>query len=187
MPAPWPGWTRSGLAVTPSVEAALKAQPTDVYIDYTHPSAVKANVLTALELGVPAVVGTSGLHRGRLCARSPSSRSKQGLGVVASGNFSLTASLLHALLAAGGAACAGLRDHRLCQIHQARRAVRHRAGTGRAPGHDPAERAGRADRQDHRPARKRAAPMSAAAASMRCACRATCWRSKRSSARRASA
>src|SRR5687768_13643155 len=55
------GREATGLAVSDSVEAALKAGPTDVYIDYTHPGAVKANVLTALKLGVPAIVGTSGL------------------------------------------------------------------------------------------------------------------------------
>src|SRR5688572_23514817 len=49
------------VAISPSVEAALTAQSADVYIDYTHPSAVKANVLKALEMGVPAVIGTSGL------------------------------------------------------------------------------------------------------------------------------
>ena len=50
-----------GLPVEDSVEAALKAGTTHVYVDYTHPSSVKANVLTALEHGVPAIVGTSGL------------------------------------------------------------------------------------------------------------------------------
>lgn len=90
-----------GLAVAAGVEAALKAAPTDVYVDYTHPSAVKANVMTALELGVPAIVGTSGLTASDY-AEIAKVAERQGLGVVASGNFSLTAALLQrfALMAA---------------------------------------------------------------------------------------
>lgn len=82
-----------GVSVSPSVEAALKSQPTDVYIDYTHPSAVKSNVLRALELGVPAVIGTSGLGAADY-AEIAKAADAHGLGVVASGNFSVTASLL---------------------------------------------------------------------------------------------
>ncbi len=82
-----------GLPVSASVEAALMAEPTDVYIDYTHPSAVKANVLKALEMGVPAVIGTSGLAAADF-DQIASQAERQGLGVVASGNFSITASLL---------------------------------------------------------------------------------------------
>lgn len=90
-----------GLTVSADVRSALTAMPTDVYIDYTQPDAVKANIFTALELGVPVVVGTSGLgdeDYKEIAARAE----QQGLGVVASGNFSLTASLLQrfALLAA---------------------------------------------------------------------------------------
>lgn len=82
-----------GVPVAASVEAALKAEPTDVYIDYTHPSVVKANVMKALELGVPAVVGTSGLSAADYDEIAKFA-DRQGLGVVASGNFSITASLL---------------------------------------------------------------------------------------------
>ncbi|WP_374308043.1 4-hydroxy-tetrahydrodipicolinate reductase [Dongia sp.] len=82
-----------GVLVSGSVEEALKAEPTDVYVDYTHPSAVKANVLKALELGVPVVVGTSGLSAAEYDEIAKAA-DKQGLGVVASGNFSITASLL---------------------------------------------------------------------------------------------
>lgn len=91
-----------GVAVSPSVADALKATPTDVYIDYTHPSAVKGNVLKALEMGVPAVIGTSGLAAADY-AEIAKAADAQGLGVVASGNFSITASLLtrFSLLAAG--------------------------------------------------------------------------------------
>ena len=82
-----------GLSVEDSVEAALKAGTTDVYVDYTHPGAVKANVLTALNDGVPAIVGTSGLSATDYAEIAKVAEAR-GLGVVASGNFSLTAALL---------------------------------------------------------------------------------------------
>jgi 4-hydroxy-tetrahydrodipicolinate reductase len=82
-----------GVKVAASVADALSVNHTDVYVDYTHPSAVKANVLTALDMGVAVVVGTSGMSPEDY--REISAKAdKQGLGVVASGNFSLTASLL---------------------------------------------------------------------------------------------
>lgn len=94
------GRDKLGVAVSADVATALK-QPTDVYLDYTHPGAVKENTLTALKLGVPVIVGTSGLSAEDY-AEIAAVADKQGLGVVASGNFSLTASLLQrfALLAA---------------------------------------------------------------------------------------
>lgn len=82
-----------GVRVAASVADALSARTTDVYIDYTHPSAVKANVMTALDMGVPVVVGTSGLGAADY-AEIAAKADRQGLGVVASGNFSLTACLL---------------------------------------------------------------------------------------------
>ncbi len=90
-----------GLPIAASVEEALKAGNTDVYLDYTHPGVVKANVLTALKLGVPVIVGTSGLTASDY-AEIARAADHQGLGVVASGNFSLTAALLQrfALMAA---------------------------------------------------------------------------------------
>ncbi len=91
----------TGIAISSDVRSALRTNPTDVYIDYTHPSAVKANTLTALDMGVPVIIGTSGLGAEDY-ADIAAKADKQGLGVVASGNFSLTASLLQrfALLAA---------------------------------------------------------------------------------------
>ena len=82
-----------GVTVTASVAEALSARTADVYVDYTHPASVKANVMTALDMGVAAVVGTSGMSAAdyaEIAARAQ----QQGLGVVASGNFSLTAALL---------------------------------------------------------------------------------------------
>ena len=82
-----------GVTVAASVADALSANNTDVYIDYTHPSAVKANVLTALDMGVAAIVGTSGLSAADYREIALKAE-QQGLGVVASGNFSLTACLM---------------------------------------------------------------------------------------------
>jgi len=82
-----------GIKVAVTVAEALSAHTTDVYIDYTHPTSVKANVLTALDMGVAAVVGTSGMSAADY-QEIQAKAEKQGLGVVASGNFSLTASLL---------------------------------------------------------------------------------------------
>jgi 4-hydroxy-tetrahydrodipicolinate reductase len=82
-----------GLAVADSVEAALKAGTTQVYVDYTHPGVVKANVLAALAHGVPAIVGTSGLSAADYAEIAKVAEAR-GVGVVASGNFSITAALL---------------------------------------------------------------------------------------------
>ncbi len=81
-----------GVAITADPGEALSPKP-DVWIDYTHPSAVKEHALAALQGGVRVVIGTSGLDeddyreitKAALGARS---------GVIAAGNFSLTAALL---------------------------------------------------------------------------------------------
>jgi 4-hydroxy-tetrahydrodipicolinate reductase len=81
------------VTIAASVADALSARNADVYIDYTHPNSVKHNILTALDMGVAAVVGTSGMSAEdyrEIAAKAE----KQGIGVVASGNFSLTACLL---------------------------------------------------------------------------------------------
>ena len=85
------GTPAMGLLVSASVEEALQA-PTDVFIDYSHPSAVKAHVLKALGLGVAAVIGTSGLTPEDF-GEIRQVAEQRGLGVVAAGNFSLTAAL----------------------------------------------------------------------------------------------
>ncbi|WP_119458896.1 4-hydroxy-tetrahydrodipicolinate reductase [Rhodospirillaceae bacterium SYSU D60014] len=89
-----------GVALSASVADAL-AVPTDVLIDYTHPTAVKAHVLAAVERGVAAIVGTSGLTAADYDEIDRAARDR-GVGVVAAGNFSLTATLLQhfALIAA---------------------------------------------------------------------------------------
>ena len=73
----------------------------EVLVDYTSATAVKANVLAAVEAGVAVVVGTSGLTAGDF-AEIDSAARERSVGVVASGNFSLTAAMCQAgaLLAA---------------------------------------------------------------------------------------
>jgi 4-hydroxy-tetrahydrodipicolinate reductase len=88
------------VAIAGSVAEALET-PTDVLIDYTHPGAVKANAVAAIAAGVRVVIGTSGLGAEDYAELDKAARAK-GIGVIASGNFSLTAALLQrfALIAA---------------------------------------------------------------------------------------
>ena len=73
----------------------------DVLIDYTSPAVVKDNTLAAIEAGVAVVIGTSGLTASDYAEIDRAARDRS-VGVVASGNFSLTAAMCHAaaLLAA---------------------------------------------------------------------------------------
>ena len=66
--------------------------PTDVLIDYTRHDAVKAHTLTALAQGVRVVIGTSGLT-GAHFDKIDQAATERGLGVIAAGNFSITAAL----------------------------------------------------------------------------------------------
>ncbi|HYD98872.1 MAG TPA: 4-hydroxy-tetrahydrodipicolinate reductase [Alphaproteobacteria bacterium] len=94
------GGAGAGVTVSATVEEAL-ATPADVFIDYTKPHVVKGHVLAALGRGVAAVVGTSGLNAADY-AEIEAAAAARGVGVVAAGNFSLTAALLQhfALIAA---------------------------------------------------------------------------------------
>lgn len=82
-----------------SVREALEG--TDVLIDYTSATAVKANTMAAIEAGVAVVIGSSGLTAMDFTEIDSAAR-ERSLGVVASGNFSLTAAMCQAaaLLAA---------------------------------------------------------------------------------------
>jgi 4-hydroxy-tetrahydrodipicolinate reductase len=88
-----------GVPVFGSVAEALDG--IDVLIDYTHASAVKANVLAAVDAGVAVVIGSSGLTADDFDEIDAAAR-ERSVGVVASGNFSLTAAMCQAaaLLAA---------------------------------------------------------------------------------------
>jgi 4-hydroxy-tetrahydrodipicolinate reductase len=85
------GLPHAGIRIAGTVEEALR-EPTDVLIDYTRPDAVKAHTLAALALGVRAVIGTSGLTAADYEEIDRAARERD-LGVIAAGNFSLTAAL----------------------------------------------------------------------------------------------
>jgi 4-hydroxy-tetrahydrodipicolinate reductase len=92
----------SGVTIAASVAEALEAAPhTEVLIDYTAPQAVRGHVDEALRLGVGVVVGTSGLT-GEDYAELDTLARELGVGVIASGNFSVMVAVLQhaALLAA---------------------------------------------------------------------------------------
>ena len=73
----------------------------DVLVDYTSATAVRANTLAAIDAGVAVVIGSSGLTAADFDAIDAAAR-ERSVGVVASGNFSLTAAMCQAaaLLAA---------------------------------------------------------------------------------------
>jgi 4-hydroxy-tetrahydrodipicolinate reductase len=75
-----------------TLEEAL-AVPSDVVIDYTKPLAVKPHTLTALAGGRHVVIGTSGLGPDDFAEIDAAARAA-GKGVIAAGNFSITAILL---------------------------------------------------------------------------------------------
>jgi 4-hydroxy-tetrahydrodipicolinate reductase len=88
-----------GIPVYGTVAEALDG--VDVLVDYTSHDAVKTNTLTALERGVHVVVGSSGLTASDF-DDIESAAKRRGVGVIAAGNFSITAALAQAsaLLAA---------------------------------------------------------------------------------------
>jgi len=87
------GVSRSHRASFSSVAEALDAVPADVLVDYTHASVVKAHVLAAIERRVGVVVGSSGMSAADYAEIDARAREQQ-VGVIAAGNFSLTAALL---------------------------------------------------------------------------------------------
>jgi len=87
------GVARSDPSLYSSVADALDAVAADVLVDYTHASAVRANVLAAVERGVHVVVGSSGLSAADYDEIDAEAR-RRGVAVVAAGNFSITAALL---------------------------------------------------------------------------------------------
>lgn len=88
-----------GAPVHASVGEALDG--VDVLVDYTSATAVRANTLAALSAGAAVVVGSSGLTAADFGEIDAAAR-ERSLGVVAAGNFSLTAAMCSAgaLLAA---------------------------------------------------------------------------------------
>ncbi len=86
-----PGCT-TDLLIRGTVAEALDGGA-DVLIDYTSPSSAKAHTLTAIERGVHVVIGTSGLTEEDY-AEIDAAASAAGVGVLAAGNFAITAVLL---------------------------------------------------------------------------------------------
>jgi 4-hydroxy-tetrahydrodipicolinate reductase len=84
--------SESDLVISGSVAEALKA-PTDVLVDYTKADVVKTNVLTAITAGVHVVVGASGLTEVDF-AEINQAALQHNVGVLAAGNFAITAVLL---------------------------------------------------------------------------------------------
>jgi 4-hydroxy-tetrahydrodipicolinate reductase len=93
------GGEPNGVLVSANVADALSG--VDVLVDYTSPSAVKQHAMLGVEHGVAVVIGTSGLTAEDFADIDAAARSA-GVGVVAAGNFSLTAAMAQAaaLLAA---------------------------------------------------------------------------------------
>src|SRR5215212_2051045 len=88
-----------GAPVFATVAEALDG--VDVLVDYTSVEVVKANALEAIAAGVAVVIGTSGLTAADFAEIDAAAR-ERSVGVVASGNFSLTGAMCQAgaLLAA---------------------------------------------------------------------------------------
>jgi 4-hydroxy-tetrahydrodipicolinate reductase len=93
------GQELEGARVYGSVAEALDG--VDVLVDYTDVSVVKANIMAAIGAGVGVVIGTSGLTAEDFAEIDAAAR-ERSVGVIASGNFSLTAAMCQAaaLLAA---------------------------------------------------------------------------------------
>jgi 4-hydroxy-tetrahydrodipicolinate reductase len=87
------GVSRSDPKSFSSVAEALDDSEVDVLVDFTHADAVKGNVHAALDRNVAVVVGSSGLSATDYAEIDERARTA-GVGVVAAGNFSLTAALL---------------------------------------------------------------------------------------------
>lgn len=80
------------LVVSATAQEAL-ASPCDVFVEFSTPEAAKAHVLHALAAGAHVVVGTSGLTDDDY-AEIDRAAEGAGRGVLAAGNFALTAVLL---------------------------------------------------------------------------------------------
>lgn len=94
------GHAVNGVMVAATLEEALTV-PSDVVVDYTKPDAVKRHALLATDKGRHVVIGTSGLGAADYAEIDNAARAA-GVGVLAAGNFSITATLLKrfALMAA---------------------------------------------------------------------------------------
>jgi 4-hydroxy-tetrahydrodipicolinate reductase len=87
------GSAANGIAVSADVRSSLEG--VDVLVDYTSPDVVRDNVLAAVAAGVHVVIGTSGLSAADFEEIDAAARAA-GVGVVAAGNFSITAAMAQA-------------------------------------------------------------------------------------------
>ena len=87
------GEDRRGVPVFERVDLALDG--VEVLVDYTSHDAVRGNVLAAIHRGVSVVIGSSGLGADDFTDIDAAARSA-GVGVIAAGNFSLTAAMAQA-------------------------------------------------------------------------------------------
>jgi len=88
-------WDGDPLEVPVFGTVAEALEGVDVLVDYTSDEAVLSHTLAALERGVAVVIGTSGLDAEDF-ARIDRAAGEAGVGVVAAGNFSLTAAMAQA-------------------------------------------------------------------------------------------
>ena len=79
--------------------AEALANACDVFVEYTTPDVARANILAALKRGTHVVVGTSGLTENDFGEIEGVARTEQR-GVLACGNFALTAVLVQKFAAA---------------------------------------------------------------------------------------
>lgn len=87
------GLAANGVVVRRSLEEVIAdGTDVDVLVDYTDHVSVKPRTLDALASGIRVVIGTSGLTAGDY-GEIAAQASAYGLGVVAAGNFSVTAAL----------------------------------------------------------------------------------------------
>jgi len=85
------GLPSAGIRIASNSDEAL-GHPADVLVDFTKPDSVKPRVLHALDRGLRVVIGTSGLTAQDFQEIEQKAVS-QSLGVIAAGNFSVTAAL----------------------------------------------------------------------------------------------
>ncbi|WP_372045178.1 4-hydroxy-tetrahydrodipicolinate reductase [Tistrella bauzanensis] len=84
--------TGTDVTVDGDLATALARGGIDVLVDYTHPTTVAGHAEAALAAGVHVVIGTSGLDAAAYDHIDRAARAA-GRGVVASGNFAITAAL----------------------------------------------------------------------------------------------
>jgi len=88
-------WGGEAVGVPVFARAADALEGAQVLVDFTAHDAVLDNALAAIERGVAVVIGTSGLGADEFADIDAAAR-RHGVGVVAAGNFSLTAAMAQA-------------------------------------------------------------------------------------------